>query len=306
MRQASNKVMFGINIDPSPRIAELAAELASYADSMAIDLIGVQDHPGNPNFFDTWTFMTALAVRTQRVRFLTNVANISLRPPAMLAKAAATFDILTGGRLELGLGAGASPEEILAYGGEFRTPAEAVEALEEAIEIAHLLWQPGDGKTPITFEGKQFRILGARPGPAPSGKIRIWTGVRGRRMLALTGRLADGWVVSNTYVHPEDLPEMQARIDRAAEDAGRSPSQIRRGYNVMGYIRTPSSPGLRLKPGLISGTVEEWADTLAGYYNELGLDTFIYWPVAGSAQEQIRLFAEEVVPAVRRRLQAVG
>ncbi len=306
MHHTTNRAMFGINIDPSPRMLDAALDLATYADSMAIDLIGLQDHPANPNFFDTWTFMTALAVRTQRVRFLTNVANISLRPPAMLAKAAATLDALTGGRLELGLGAGSSPDEILAYGGEFRTPSEAVEALEEAIEICHLLWQQGDGKTPITFEGKQFRLLGARPGPAPSGKIRIWTGVRGRRMLALTGRLADGWIVSNTYVQPEDLPDMQARIDRAAEDAGRSPTQIRRGYNVMGYIRTPTSPNLRLKPGLISGEAEEWTEILVRYYTDLGMDTFIYWPVAGSTQEQIRLFAEEVVPMVRRRLQAVG
>src|SRR5207245_4370293 len=129
------------NIDQSANNSQLAYNLAQIADSTRLDFLGIQDHPYNGRFLDTWTLLTALGSRTQHVRLLPNVLNLPLRPPAMLAKAAATLDILTNGRVELGLGAGASPEGIVAYGGPQRTPGEAVSALEEAIAVLRALWQ---------------------------------------------------------------------------------------------------------------------------------------------------------------------
>src|SRR3954451_18412637 len=100
-------LMFGIFLPPDARDAEAVLELGVLADRSGLDLIGVQDHPYNPRFLDTWTLLAVLAARTQRIRLFPDVANLPLRPPAMLAKAAASLDILSGGRVELGLGAGA-------------------------------------------------------------------------------------------------------------------------------------------------------------------------------------------------------
>ncbi len=106
-RTATLPIQFGINIDPNVTALALSQELAALADQSGIELIGIQDHPYNGAHMDSWTLLSFLAARTSRVRFLPNVANLPLRPPALLAKAAATLDILTHGRVEVGLGAGA-------------------------------------------------------------------------------------------------------------------------------------------------------------------------------------------------------
>ncbi|HEY6411531.1 MAG TPA: LLM class flavin-dependent oxidoreductase, partial [Ktedonobacteraceae bacterium] len=134
-----NKPLFGLNIDPSTTNLQLAYSLAQIADSAHLDFIGIQDHPYNANFLDTWTLLTFLGARTQHVRLMPNVLNLPLRPPATLAKAAASLDILTNGRLEPGLGAGGYWEGIISYGGTQRSPGEAVSALEEAIAIMRTL-----------------------------------------------------------------------------------------------------------------------------------------------------------------------
>src|SRR5438105_15958384 len=99
---------------------------AVLADELGFDLVGIQDHPYQRRFFDTWTLLTAIAMRTERITVFPDVANVPLRPPAMLAKAAATLDILSDGRLELGLGAGGFWKGIEAYDGPVRTAAESV------------------------------------------------------------------------------------------------------------------------------------------------------------------------------------
>jgi alkanesulfonate monooxygenase SsuD/methylene tetrahydromethanopterin reductase-like flavin-dependent oxidoreductase (luciferase family) len=113
-------------------------------------------------------------------------------------------------------------------------------------------------------------------------------------MLDLTGRLGDGWACPlNTYVSPEQVPPMQARIDEAARRAGRAPTAIRRIYNVMGGI--DAEPG---RPGGLSGSADLWAETLAYWATGLGFDTFIFYPSIMSA-EQVERFAREVVPRTR-------
>jgi alkanesulfonate monooxygenase SsuD/methylene tetrahydromethanopterin reductase-like flavin-dependent oxidoreductase (luciferase family) len=210
-----------------------AAAIARLADSAGLDLVAVQDHPYNRRFLDTWTLLATLVPQTRRVRFFPDVVDLPLRPPAMLAKAAATLDVLSGGRIELGLGAGAFWDAIRAYGGPVRTPREAVEALDEAVAVIRLLWSDQRG---VRLAGRHYQLEGAQPGPRPAHAMGIWLGVLGPRMLALTGRVADGVVWSSSYVPEERLLEMHARIDDAAEAAGRAPRDIRRVYNVMGTI----------------------------------------------------------------------
>ena len=294
--------LFGVSARPAARTAAAAIKLAQVADETGLDLYAVQDHPYNPGFLETWTLLSVIGGMTQRVRLLPDVANLPLRPPAMLAKAAATLDLLTGGRVELGLGAGAAWDAIESYGGPRRTPGEAVAALEEAMRIIRAIWtRPGE---PINFAGQHYSLAGAHPGPAPAHPIGIWLGALGPRMLELTGRLADGWIVSASYIPPETLPAYHEAIDRAAESAGRPPSAIRRAYNVAGVVQRPGGMAMTARvEGVTIGTPDRWVDELARYYAELRMDTFIFWPVGGDEEGQTRLFAEEVVPMVHERLQ---
>ena len=106
---------------PSPTSTTLVAT-ARRADELGLDLVGVQDHPYQPRFLDTWTLLSTIAAETERIRLFPDVANLPLRPPAVLARAAASLDLLSGGRVELGLGAGAFWDAIEANGGPRRTP----------------------------------------------------------------------------------------------------------------------------------------------------------------------------------------
>ena len=129
--------VFGLSITPDN--VERAFTLAKIADELGLDIIGIQDHPYNGTFLDTWTLISALAASTKKIRFFPDVSDLPMRPPAMLAKASASLDIITKGRVELGVGAGAFWDAIHAYGGPRRAPREAVAALEEALQVIHLL-----------------------------------------------------------------------------------------------------------------------------------------------------------------------
>src|SRR2546427_9396003 len=136
-------VRFGVFV--IPEATDRPLQQALVADELGFDVIGVQDHPYQRRFFDTWTLLTAIAMRTERLTVFPDVANLPLRPPAMLAKAAASLDLLSGGRVELGLGAGGFWEAVKAMGGPVRTPGEAGSALEEAVEVLPLVWSGGGG-----------------------------------------------------------------------------------------------------------------------------------------------------------------
>jgi alkanesulfonate monooxygenase SsuD/methylene tetrahydromethanopterin reductase-like flavin-dependent oxidoreductase (luciferase family) len=205
--------------------------------------------------------------------------------------------------VDLGVGAGALWDKIAGYGGPRRTPGEAVEALEEAIEIMHLIWETQGVTETVSYTGRHYRLSDAQPGPRPARPIPIWLGAYRTRMLRLVGRLADGWSVSENNVPAEQIPAMQELIDRAAREAGRDPGVIRRNYNLMGTILTGSQDRIRPgQPGIRFAPPAAWVDAIVRYATELRMDTFVYWPVAGQEREQLRLFAEEVIPRVRQRL----
>jgi alkanesulfonate monooxygenase SsuD/methylene tetrahydromethanopterin reductase-like flavin-dependent oxidoreductase (luciferase family) len=283
------RIEFGANVDPSAEAYDLAVRLAVLTDELGFDLLGIQDHPYQRRFLDTWTLIATLVPRTQRVRFFPNVANLPLRPPAMLAKAAASLDVISGGRVELGVGAGGFWEAIAAMGGPSRTPGQALEALEEAITVIRRFWS---GERGLKFEGRHYVLRGVHSGPVPAHDIGIWVGGYRPRMLKLIGRLADGWVPSFPYAPPEGLLSMHRRIDEAALAAGRKPGDVRRVYNLMGRI----TPGPTQK--LLEGPPAHWIEQLTRFAVELRMDTFTFWP-AEDPERQLRLFAEEVVPGVR-------
>src|ERR1700692_3162860 len=153
-------VRFGVFINPIA-LAEQSLGVAVLPDELGFDLLGLQDHPYQSRFLDAWTLLTAMAMQTKRAQVFTDVANLPLRPPAVLAKAAASLDLLSGGRFELGLGAGGFWGAIKAMGGPVGTPGESVMALEEAIHVIRLMWS---GERGVHFEGEFYRLAGAQSG----------------------------------------------------------------------------------------------------------------------------------------------
>jgi len=274
-----------------PNAADPLLDIAREIEARGLDWIGIQDHPYQRRFVDTWTLLAAVAAVTSRVGLFPDVANLPLRPPAVMAKAAASLDVLSGGRFELALGAGGFWDAIEAYGGPRREPRDALAALEEAIQVIRLIWS---GERNLRFAGSHYRLAGAHSGPVPVHPMGIWLGVYGPRALRLAGRLADGWVPSlRAEIAP--LAEGSVRLDDAAAEAGRDPAEIRRVVNVNGQITGGTHHGL------LRGPVDQWVDELTDMAVGYGFDTFMFW---GEGEDQLPRFAEEVAPAVRAQVAA--
>jgi alkanesulfonate monooxygenase SsuD/methylene tetrahydromethanopterin reductase-like flavin-dependent oxidoreductase (luciferase family) len=235
-RGMSGVPRLGVFVVPEAEPAHLAVEMAVAAERAGFDYVTVQDHPYQRRFHDTWTLLTWMAARTERIRLLPNVASLPLRQPAVLAKAAASLDLLSGGRFELGLGAGAFWDAIVAMGGPRRTPGEARAALREAIAVIRGMWS---GERTPRAPGETYWLSGVHPGPQPAHPIGIWLGVGGPRALALLGETADGWSISVGRAPLDELTAMHARIDEAAVRAGRDPAAIIRMVNIDGDLTDP-------------------------------------------------------------------
>ncbi len=276
MSDYGQDLQFGTFLTPDAAQPDRVVELGLLTEAAGLDLATVQDHPYQARFLDSWALIGTIAARTSTLRLTTNVTNLPLRPPYVLAKTVASLDLLSRGRIELGIGAGAFWDAVAAAGGPRRTPAEAVAALAEGIEIIRATWDTA--RRSVRVDGEHYRVVGAHPGPAPAHAVEIWVGAIGPRMLALTGRSADGWLPSQAYVPPDQLAEKNARIDAAAEAAGRDPAEIRRLYNV-----SPSDD-------------PAWAEQLAEFALEHGMSTFI---VAGDDPQLVQRFGTEIAPAVR-------
>ncbi|HEX2992703.1 MAG TPA: LLM class flavin-dependent oxidoreductase [Anaerolineales bacterium] len=272
-----------------PNADQPLISMAQEAERLGLDYVAVQDHPYQRRFVDTWTLLSMIAASTSRIGLFPDVASLPLRPPAVLAKAAASLDILSGGRFELGLGAGAFWDAIEAYGGPRRTPGIALEALAEAIEVIRRVWS---GERNLRFDGNHYKLRGAHSGPVPAHPIGIWLGVTGPRALRLAGQVADGWVPSFRG-DLQKIADMTRRLDEAAADAGRDPASIRRILNVNGTITDGASNGM------LQGPVDQWVDELTDLATAYSFDTFIFW---GEGESQLQQFAEEVIPAVRERV----
>ncbi|MRG59903.1 LLM class flavin-dependent oxidoreductase [Agromyces sp. CFH 90414] len=282
-------LQFGTFITPTNDPPELPVRLAQIAEAAGFDLVTFQDHPYQPGFHDTWTLLSWVAASTERVHLAGNVLNLPLqREPVVLARAAASLDLLSGGRFELGLGAGGFWDAIESVGGRRLTPGQAVDALAEAIGIIRGTWDAAD-RGRFAVDGDHYRVDGAKRGPAPAHDIPIWIGALKPRMLRLTGRIGDGWLPSLAYLQPGEYARSAARIDEAAVDAGRNPAEIRRLLNVFGRF---SAGGGRL----LDGPPEQWVEQLLPFVVEDGVDTFI---LASDDPATMQRFAAEVAPGLR-------
>ena len=275
-----------------PNAADPLLEIAGEVERLGLDYVGIQDHPYQRRFVDTFALMSAILARTTTLRVFPDVACLPLRPAGVLAKTAVSLDVLSGGRFELGLGAGSFWDAIEGYGGTRRTPGESLDQLAEAIDVIRRLWS---GERGLRYEGDYYHLRGVHSGPLPAHDIGIWVGAYGPRSLGLTGRLADGWVPSIRGDRLAQLAEMNDRVDAGASDAGRDPGSVRRVYNVNGIITDGASEGY------LWGPVNQWVDELSALATEFRGQTFVFW---GEGGDQLRRFAEEVVPATRSALGA--
>lgn len=191
-------------------------------EALGYDWISVWDHiyptlgaSAGPNL-DAVVALSALAGATERVRVGCLVFNTTLRPPALLANAGAAIDQLSGGRLEMGLGAGWNREEQEESGVEFPRDGVRVSMMAESIELIRRLWS----EAVVEFEGRNFVLRGAKCDPKPvQDKVRLWVGAFRPRALEIAGRLGDGF--NAPYVAPRLWASLWSRVREAAEAAGR-------------------------------------------------------------------------------------
>ena len=294
MTDYGHSLLFGSFITPSARAPQEVAALAQLCERVGLDLVTFQDHPYQPGFLDTWTLMSYVAAVTTRIRLSANVLNLPLRPPVVMARSTASLDLLSGGRVELALGAGAFWDAIEANGGRRLSPGDSLAALEEAIGVIREVWAV-DHRGGVQADGRHYQVSGAKRGPAPAHDISIWVGGLRPRMLGLIGRLADGWLPSLSYLPDgvDSLVTMNALIDEAAAAAGRDPRDVRRMLNISGRFSSASG-------GPFEGSPKRWAESIAQLVAD-GVSGFI---LASDDPEELALFGEEVAPAVRELVEA--
>ncbi|GAA2646372.1 hypothetical protein GCM10010399_94780 [Dactylosporangium fulvum] len=293
MTDYGHDLRFGTFLPAEAATAGETLRLALLTEQLGLELTSVQDHPYQARFLDAWTLLSVITAQTERISVFPNVANLPLRPPAVLARAAASLDVLSGGRVELGLGAGAFWDAIVGMGGTRRTAAESLQALEEAVAVLRALWSADRS---ARVDGEHYQLRGAHPGPGAAHDIGIWIGGYKPRMLRLIGRIGDGWLPSSPYLPPEQLADGNARIDEAAVAAGRRPEDVRRLYNIAGTFAGRGQEFLQ-------GPPKVWVEQLAELAVTEGMSAFVLMVSAGGDTD-LRRFGEEVAPAVRELVAA--
>jgi alkanesulfonate monooxygenase SsuD/methylene tetrahydromethanopterin reductase-like flavin-dependent oxidoreductase (luciferase family) len=289
---------FGYFLTPDAGDPPGVLATARLVDSLGYDLLAVQDHPYQPRHLDTLSLLAVILAQTKAVRVFADVGNLALRPPAVLAKAGATLDLLSGGRFELGIGAGGFLEAAQAMGGPAWTPAESIAALEEAISVIRAMWS---GERSIRFNGSHYQLNGVHPGPSPAHPIQVWIGANKSRALALTGRVADGWASPlMNYKPPGEAAEGNLAINLAAREASRDPREIRRIYNIPGaFTSTTQAPATDADQAIV-GPPEHWAEVLTHFALDLGFSTFVL--TTPPDPDALATFIEDVAPQVRDRV----
>jgi alkanesulfonate monooxygenase SsuD/methylene tetrahydromethanopterin reductase-like flavin-dependent oxidoreductase (luciferase family) len=279
----------GIPPSAAPGADPVAAALA--AEALGFDFVGVNDHlHGSSPSFETWTLLVWIAAATSRIGVATRVLATPMRPPPVVAKMAESLDRLSGGRLLLGLGGGSVDEEFAAFGLGVRSPRDKVDGMEEAIRILRGMWS----QERFSFSGRLYRTEGARIEPKPDRRIPIWLGTYGRRALAVTGRLADGWIPSLGFAPPEHIPARRDRVLAAARGAGRDPAEITCAYNLAVHLDEHAEP----RPDTVTGPPEVVVERLLGFL-ELGFTALNFIPVGPDRGVQAERLAGEVLPALR-------
>lgn len=292
MSDYGHDLIFGTFITPQNQRPQNVVGLARLSEQVGLDLVTFQDHPYHPAFLDSWTLMSYVAAQTERVRLSGYVLNLPLRSPAVLARAAASLDLLSSGRVELGIGPGDTftVDAVEAMGGPRRTAGKSLEALSEAIDIMRGIWDvsaPGG----VHVDGEHYHVRGAMRGPKPAHDISIWVPAGGPRGRRLVGRKADGWIAGGIMMTDieGELALGNRIIDEAATAAGRDPRQIRRLFDYHGIFGSAHR-------GFLQGPPQQWVEELLPLAIEHGVSAFI---LVGDDPRAIERWGREVTPALR-------
>jgi F420-dependent oxidoreductase-like protein len=301
--------------DPRDKWA-MCRDTAVLAESLGYDSIWVYDHfhnvpaPAHETVFECWTVMAALAEATSRIRLGQMVTCTSYRPPALTAKITATIDVISGGRLDWGVGAGWYDHEYKAYGYEFPEAKVRIGMLREAVELVTAMWTQADA----SYEGRYYRLDGAQCDPKPVQQPHppIWIGGGGEQItLRVVARLADK---SNFGGKADEWAHKRDVLHAHCKDVGRDPSEIEltwspevcvreteaevREVAAMREARGYREPFDSWQAGNLVGTSDQVAEKVRAYIG-LGCTYFVPWCTDYPDDITLRLFAEKVMPEFR-------
>jgi probable F420-dependent oxidoreductase len=309
-----------------------AADWARRAEALGFDSVWVSDHffysfarygadPSPIASLEPLATLAGIAAVTDRVRLGTLVLCAAFRHPALLAKAATSIDLVSGGRLDLGLGAGWMAEEFEAFGYRFGSPGERFAMLEETVEVLKELF----GGEPVTHDGESVTLHEAVLAPAPDRPPPVWLGGKGGpRLLRLAARMADGWNMV-WRISPEAYALKVSDVRAACEAEDRDPATFGLSiglYSLMGEDEAAAQAaferGRAAAPGdamsaddygswlanTLSGTPAQVLERVAAF-ESLGVQEIIVapWvlPFAIHEPEQVELFADRVIASSRAR-----
>ena len=315
MSSLPREIRFGVYLPQVAFAFEEIRDRVLACEAAGIDSVWFMDHlhpPGMPSVpsFEAWTLASALAAMTSRIRFGHLVLANSFRHPAVLAKMVATLDVISGGRLEVGIGSGSYEPEHRMYGLPFESAATRARKLAEALEILRRLLS----EDRVTFHGEFYSLEGAVNFPKPLQRPNppLWVGGAGEKTtLPLVARSADGWNCP-TYALGQ-FQEKRRRLAAECAAIGRDPSELRTSIEavlVPGRDATEveaalasaekryAGPGWGLHEGGFIGT----PDVVVARIRELaaqGVDTFVFFFSDRARPETVDLFARDVVAAFR-------
>jgi F420-dependent oxidoreductase-like protein len=297
--------------DPEEKWA-VTVEVAELADELGYDSIWAYDHfhnvpvPAHETMFECWTTLAALSQRTTRVRLGQMVSCALYRNPGMIAKITSNIDVISGGRLDWGIGAGWYDGEFKAYGYGYPSNADRIRMLRETVEIVKLMWSEADAH----YDGRHFTIAGAQCDPKPLQQPHppIWIGGGGEQ---LTLRVVARHATHSNFGGKPDEWSHKADVLRGHCDAiGRDPSEITMTWSPELFIRETEAdvgtetrsfwgePFESWRDGNLVGTPEQICEKLAAY-QQLGCGGVVPWVSDFPGTESVRLFAEKVIPEFR-------
>ncbi len=311
----TREIRFGIQTGPQHTTWEDLVTVWQLVERVGFDTAWTFDHffpilsdPSGP-MFEGWVTLTALAMRTQRIRVGCMVTGNTYRHPAVLANMGASLDVISGGRLEFGIGAAWFEQEHRAYGIEFPPTAERIYRLGEACEVIKRLWT----EKVANFDGKYYSLRDAFCEPKPLQKPHppITVGGGGEKLtLRVVARYADQW---NALGSPDAIRRKIQILDQHCAGVGRDPQTIEKSVNVPFAMTTDPARAdslvaaiaarrnarpEELKPSMLWGTPDQVITQIYAYRN-VGVTHVVLSLRAPYDLENLERFGREVIPAVR-------
>lgn len=302
--------------DPAAKWAK-TKEIARAAEAAGYDSLWVYDHfhntpkPGQEAVFECWTTIAALAEVTSTIRLGPMVGCAAYRAPALLAKITSNIDVISGGRLEWGIGAGWYRGEFAGYGYEFGAPKERIGRLRETVEIVTSMWSEPE----TSYEGRYYRLEKAQCDPKPLQRPRppVWIGGSGEQLtLRVVARLADK---ANFGGKPHEFAAKREILKKHCAEVGRDEDEIEKTWSPEVFVRESEREIEQLHEagrlgsrtgepfdswvaGNLIGTPEQVAEKIAAYV-DLGCTYFLPWCSDYPSTQTLELFATSVMPQFR-------